>query len=125
MSRIKERDLRSVDGLEDSQVSSEIYYSLSDASNYVRVTCNDHQWPNQNAVLEPAAARLIARHLLEQADEAELLNLEREDVPMVCTQCKCPVRTGFGSDRWQHEDPGDALACTAPGRIFAKVAAGA
>ena len=127
MSRFPERDIRSVDGAENTCASAEIISTLlpPPEGHAVQVLVNDNAWPCQSAVLAPAAARMLARHLLELADDADLLNMEAEDVEMTCTTCGEPVRRSFGSNRWQHREPSAALACTVTGPVKAKVAAGA
>jgi len=121
---MEDKEVREVDGFEGAAVSVEVADSLDDG-NCVRLVCNPHQPPYETAWLSPAAARSLARWLLEKADEAELRNLEAEDVPMVCTSCHKPVRRTFGSMRWQHCEPADLLACDVRGLIRAKVATGA
>ena len=124
--KVRERDVREVDGLEDTRVSVEIADLLCPPPEGfgVRLNVNDNCWPHQSATLTPAAARAAARHLLEFADEAELLNLEAADVEMACTTCGQGVRKSFGSPAWQHREPGAAPACTAAGPLKARVAAG-
>jgi len=123
--RTKTRDVRDVDGLDGNNVSAQIFYSMLDDGNFVEVSCNDHAWPHQSAQLAPSAARMLARHLLELADDADLLNSARsEDVEMVCTACRRPADMLFGSDAWGHRDPASAFRCPAsPVKVM--VAAGA
>jgi hypothetical protein len=119
-------DVREVEGLEDTRVSAEVIDSgiWADTKFLVRVSVNDNCWPHQDATLTPAAARMVARHLLEFADEADLLILEAADVDMACTVCAKPVRKSFGAQTWEHREAAAALACTATGPVKARVAAG-
>lgn len=126
MSKTAPRDVREVDGLEDTRVAAEVIDSSiwSEEGYLVRVTANDNCWPHQSATLTPVAARMLARHLLEFADEADLLNAERHDVDMACTVCSALVRKSFGAQTWEHREATAALACTATGPVKARVAAG-
>jgi hypothetical protein len=117
-------NVRSVDGLEDAGVSVELADSCTTRAWIVRLVADDGAWPRQSSLLDPRAARTLARYLLELADEAELLNMEAEDVEMACTECKKPVRKAFGASIWAHRDPGGVLGCTAS-PVKAMVAAGA
>jgi hypothetical protein len=103
------RDIREVDGLEDTQVSSEVVYSSLDGRHRVRIALNDNQWPHQSANFEPAAVRLHARHLLEMADDAELLNLEKHDdvrTPgSTGTPAACSAAPRSRSRRWWRPVP--------------------
>ncbi len=117
-------DVRRVDGLEEACVAIELASSYNARAFDVRLTADDNSWPSQSSGLDPRAARLLARQLLELADEAELLNLEAEDVEMACTRCGQPVRKVLGKSTWAHRDPGSMLACTAS-PVKAMVAAGA
>jgi hypothetical protein len=120
------RDIREIDGLEATRVSAEVVDSGAWAVEkfLVRIAVNDDCWPHQNASLTPVAARMLARHLLEFADEADLLTGEAADVDMACTVCSALVRKSFYGLTWEHREADAALACTATGPVKARVAAG-
>ena len=126
MGKVHAQQPMQVPGLEDTQVSVEIMQTLEPPpdGHAVKLNANDNQWPHQSAYLTTAAARTLARYLLEIADEADLLNLEAQDVNMACTTCGNLVRKSFGAATWQHRDPEAALACTATGPVKARVATG-
>lgn len=126
MGKATEKDVREIDGIEDTNVTAEVLLPLTPAplKYHVRVSVNDFCWPHQSAIITPAAARMLARHLLEFADEAELLDQEAADVDMACTVCGQLVRKSFGATTWEHRDAAAALACTAQGPVKARVAAG-
>jgi hypothetical protein len=73
-------DTREVDGFEDTGVGVEItrfgYVYDVEMPNMIKVTANPQCWPNESATITPAAARVLAAHLTELADEADLRNLE-------------------------------------------------
>jgi hypothetical protein len=126
--KTKVRDVREVDGVEGTTVSAQVFYSLIDNASLVEVGCNDHAWPHQSAKLPPAAARTLARYLLEKADEADQLDSARNEgtevTEMACTTCRCPADPGFGSALWVHRHPADAFRCPAS-PVMVMVAAGA
>ena len=71
-------DIRLVDGLDDHAISAEIYDDImaTEPTFAIKVTANPHWYPSMRTYLTPAAARELAAHLTELADEADLLNLE-------------------------------------------------
>jgi hypothetical protein len=74
------KDTREVDGFENAAIAAEItehgYLFNPDTPHLVRVIANPHWHPSMSATLTPDAARALAAHLTELADEADLRNLE-------------------------------------------------
>jgi len=65
---------RFIDGLEGYTVATEIASSYSDAGYCVKVHADADSWPHSSTLITPAAARALAAHLIELADEADVRN---------------------------------------------------
>jgi len=65
---------REIDGLEGRTVAVEIASTYSDEGYGVSVSADANCWPHSSTLITPAAARALAAHLIELADEADVRN---------------------------------------------------
>lgn len=121
-----------ISGHELSVTADQDYF---ETENRARVVLADTtKLPGFTITMTPAEARILISYLEEKALEAELTELEDDDmagVPMVCTSCKKPVSysggdraRGYVGGTWTHDDVRDASMCPVSS-VMAMVAAGA
>ena len=103
---------REFDGDENSCVAAELEQDIIAPGTpwAIRLIADPHCFPNTKTRLDPATARVLARHLLDLAAEADARNDEHTGT---CKECGAPIHWSAPNVLWYHDSTPAILACPA------------